>query len=295
MPPEQRLRLRDGRVLAYFVTGDPNGFPVVHSHGAPSGKLEIRFFDLDLRAAEAGICLISFDRPGIGGSDQRPGRTLLDWGRDVANAMEMLAFPRYGLLGYSVGAASALACREEAADRVAATAIVSGIGPADVSGITDNRSSEVGRVFDMSLKHPHITAGVLRFMRYGTRTPERMIAATGKGMPPADREVAERPGAAAPFAAFLADAMRQGTRGVRDDMRLAAMPWGFTPGPSSSPLAVWHGTADTNAPFAAARWLAATVPQTELHLSEGDGHISLLDREAGAILGRLAELMSRPG
>ncbi len=293
MPDERLLTLADGRVLTYFDLGDPAGIPVFYAHGAPSGKRETEFFGLDGHAAEAGVRLIVPDRPGVGGSSPLPGRTLLSWGNDVVAAADGLGLPQFAVLGYSVGAAFALAVREVGASRVTATAIVSGIGPADVPGITEGRSPDVARIFTMASKAPALTGAMLRFMRFGTRSPERMIAAAGKGMPAADRAVAERPGAAEPFAAFLADAMRHGTVGVLRDLQLAAGAWGFAPKPTGSPIAIWHGAADTNAPPASARLLAELIPFAELHLTDTDGHISLFDREAGAVLRRLAELARR--
>jgi len=290
MNDERAVALPDGRVLSYFDLGDAAGVPVIYSHGAPSGKLETVFFGLHEKAAQAGIRLIVADRPGVGGSSPQAHRTLLSWGHDVVAAADALAIERFALLGYSVGAAFALAAREVAASRVTATAIVSGIGPADVTGITTGRSADVSRMFTMAVTAPRLTGAMLRFMKFGTKTPERMIAATGKSMPPPDRAVADRPGAAEPFAAFIADAMRTGTTGVLQDLQLAAGPWGFTPQPSPSPLAVWHGAADANAPIGSAHWLARQIPEAESHLTDDDGHISLFDREAGAVLRRLGEL-----
>jgi pimeloyl-ACP methyl ester carboxylesterase len=285
---DRSLQLPDGRTVSYLDLGDPSGTPVFHFHGSPSSRLETLFFDCDAAATRAGVRLLALDRPGIGGSDPRRGRTLLDQADDVASAAGALGIERYGLLGYSVGAASALACRAGRPERVTATAIVSGIGPADVDGLAAGRSPDVSRFFRAADRLPWLARIGLRFMRYGTTRPERMIAATGRGMPPADRAVAERPGAAAPFAAFLAEALRQGTSGVLDDTRLVVRPWGFAPGPTVSPLTIWHGTADTNVPVAAALWLAGLVPQAQLHLIPDEGHVSLLDARAEEVHLQLA-------
>jgi pimeloyl-ACP methyl ester carboxylesterase len=286
-PEHRTLRLPDGRRLTYLDLGDPFGSPVVHSHGSPSSARETAFFDLGDAARRAGVRLLALDRPGIGGSSPRPGRSLLDWGDDVAAAADALGVDRYGLLGYSAGAASALACRHRTPSRILATAIVSGIGPPDVAGLADGRAPDVARIFRLAATRPRLTSAALRFMRFGTRTPDRMIAATARSMPPADQAVAARPAAAAPFAAFFADALRQGTSGARDDLRLVALPWGFAPEPASSALLVWHGTADTNVPVAAAHWLRGLVPEAEVTFVEDAGHVSLLDERADEVLGRL--------
>jgi len=290
MAVEHYEHLPNGRRLAYFDLGDRAGVPVIHAHGAPSGKLETAFFHLDDRARSAGIRLIAIDRPGVGGSDPRPGRTLLEWADDVAAFADAQGLERFGLVGYSIGAGATLACLHRLEERITAVAIVSGAGPAQVPGLADGRSKDVARVLLFARRYPGITAQILKFMRWGTKNPAKMIAASGKGMPPADRAIAERPEAAAPFAAFIADALRNGTHGVRDDMRLVASPWGFEPEPSEVPVIVWHGTADTNVPVAAATWLAERLPNAHLTLVPDGGHISVLDQSAGTILERLKTL-----
>ncbi|MDI2098793.1 alpha/beta fold hydrolase [Ruicaihuangia caeni] len=292
---EATLTLPDGRLLTYLDLGDPQGHPVFHTHGAPSSKLETRFFGLDAHARSAGIRLIALDRPGIGGSTPQAGRTLLDWGSDVADAASVLGIERFGLFGYSIGAASALAARMVCADRVSATLIVSGVGPADVPGITEGRSPDVSRIIAMSTRMPGLTRAGLAFMRWGTKNPAKMIAATGKGMPPADRAVADRPGAAEPFAAFLRDALRQGTAGALRDLQLVAGPWGFTPTAAGGPLGIWHGKADTNVPAHAARWLATAVPGAIRTVTQDDGHISLLDSRGAEVLEWLSAAIAEQG
>lgn len=287
---ELAVTLADGRKLAYFDLGDSGGHPVIHSHGAPSGKLETAFFDLDGAAKRARIRLIAVDRPGIGGSDPAPGRTLLGWADDIAAFADALGLDRFGLFGYSIGGASALACLHRLHERVTAATIVSGVGPADVAGIADGRSADVTRVMQVARSWPGLTSLVLSFMKWGTKTPEKMIAASGKGMPAADRAIADRPESAEPFAAFIADALRNGTHGVRDDLRIAASPWGFTPSPSAVPVSIWHGTADTNVPVATAHWLARVLPEASLTLVPDGGHISVLDASAEEILVQLAEI-----
>lgn len=289
MTTEQFATLPDGRRLAYLDLGEPDGHSVIHLHGAPSGKLETAFFDLDGAAKRSGIRLVAVDRPGVGGSDPAPGRTLLGWADDVADLADALGLDRFAVFGYSIGGASALACLHRLPDRVTAVTIVSGAGPADVAGIADGRSKDVDRVMDFARTRPRITSLVLAFMKFGTKTPERMIAASGKSMPASDRAIADRPESAAPFAAFIADALRHGTRGVRDDLRLAASPWGFTPAEGKVPVSIWHGTADTNVPVAAAQWLSGLLRGATVTLVPEGGHISVLDERAEEILLQLAE------
>jgi pimeloyl-ACP methyl ester carboxylesterase len=76
------VRLSDGRNLNFFETGFGSGVPVVYCHGAIGTPLNAAV-DLEAIARALGIRHISISRPGIGGSDPAPGRTLLDFAGDV--------------------------------------------------------------------------------------------------------------------------------------------------------------------------------------------------------------------
>jgi pimeloyl-ACP methyl ester carboxylesterase len=68
------IRLRDGRQLAYSEWGDLAGTPVLLMLGTPTSRLLCPDEDTTVAAA---VRLITFDRPGYGLSDPRPGATLL--------------------------------------------------------------------------------------------------------------------------------------------------------------------------------------------------------------------------
>lgn len=70
------IRLRDGRKLGYAEYGDPNGRPVFHFHGYPGSRLEGRTATKITNFA--GVRLIATDRPGMGLSDHKPGRKMID-------------------------------------------------------------------------------------------------------------------------------------------------------------------------------------------------------------------------
>jgi pimeloyl-ACP methyl ester carboxylesterase len=70
---EHRIKAADGRVLAVQEAGDPGGKPVLAHNGTPNSRQIYAPTAAD--AAARGIRLISYDRPGYGGSDPLPGRT----------------------------------------------------------------------------------------------------------------------------------------------------------------------------------------------------------------------------
>lgn len=53
---------RGGRVLRVREAGEPDGTVVMYFHGTPGSRLDLCFGEQ--LAAERGVRLISFDRPG---------------------------------------------------------------------------------------------------------------------------------------------------------------------------------------------------------------------------------------
>src|SRR6516165_9000490 len=87
------VQSRDARRLSYAQYGDPDGFAILNAYGGLACRL-----DVAAAAPTAELCgvrLISPDRPGVGRSDPQPGRTVLDWARDVTELLDRLDVDRF--------------------------------------------------------------------------------------------------------------------------------------------------------------------------------------------------------
>lgn len=94
-----------------------------------------------------------------------------------------------------------------------------------------------------------------------------------------DRELAA-------FHALVRETWAQGADGWLDEVRLLGRPWGFDPseircrsvdGQRGTPVKVWHGSQDLNAPLSSMRWLVDRIPDAELVVLEDKGHFELGD------------------
>ena len=74
----QQIKLRDGRMLGYAEFGAPGGRPVFYFHGFPGSRLDWPLSDADDSAAQLNVRIIAVDRPGMGLSDFKRGREILD-------------------------------------------------------------------------------------------------------------------------------------------------------------------------------------------------------------------------
>ena len=123
----QTMRLPDGRQLGYAEYGVPNGRPVMLMHSASGSRLE-RHPD-ETVVERCGIRLIIPDRPGIGMSDSERRSTLLSWAADVEHLADHLALGKFGIIGFSLGAAFGLACAYALKARIHRLVLVSSVAP----------------------------------------------------------------------------------------------------------------------------------------------------------------------
>lgn len=126
------VRTADGRRLRIEISGDPRGRPVFLLHGMPGSRVGPRPRSLFLY--QRGARLISYDRPGYGGSDRRPGRRVADVAEDVAHVADSLGLDRFAVVGRSGGAPHALACAALLPGRVTRAAAMVGLAPRDARG-----------------------------------------------------------------------------------------------------------------------------------------------------------------
>jgi pimeloyl-ACP methyl ester carboxylesterase len=117
---------REGRVLRVRDVGDPEGSVVMYFHGTPGSRLDLCFGEQ--LAAERGVRLISFDRPGYGGSTPAPFG-LASIAADAHAVADELGVARFATLGMSGGGPAALAAAAVPGGRVIRAGIASGAGP----------------------------------------------------------------------------------------------------------------------------------------------------------------------
>ena len=85
--------------------GSPEGSPVFTLHGGPGSRFA-RFFDEGVYV-DVGARVITYDRPGYGGSDRRRGRAMADCVADVVALADHLEIERFAVTGGSVGVRTA--------------------------------------------------------------------------------------------------------------------------------------------------------------------------------------------
>lgn len=266
----------DGRSLCVESGGDPAGRPVLVHGGTPNSRHLANPWLQD--AEQRGIHLISYDRPGYGGSTAQPGRSVADCVNDVRTIADAFGIDRLAVWGISGGGPHALACAALLPDLVSAVATLASLGPYGAPGLDYFTGMGQANADDIQLFLDDPAAARQKSLKDREealqRTPETILEGMASLLSPADAAALTYE-----FASFLIacnkDGLAPGDQGWWDDGCAHLAPWGFSLDAIEIPVQLWHGAQDQFVPFQHGQWLAQHIPGVDAHLTDNDGHITL--------------------
>lgn len=264
-----QLRLGDGRVLAY-EDGDPDASPVLLFHGAP-GSLGFR--PRPSETTDAGVRLITFDRPGYGASDPVTSPTITAVARDALALMDALGIEHFKVVAWSGGGPFAAATAYLAPERVGALALVSSPGPLDeVPGAWDALGDYRRPTAEMARREPHRSVrSVARHMEPFLADP---ISFLGRGRGP-DAAIRSDPELGPMLEAQVIEALRPGPKGIAADLVAMWLEWEFHLADIRVPTVVFHAALDTHNETDAQSY-ATEIPGARLVVWPDAGHLGIL-------------------
>ena len=279
------VRRGDGSVIACEVAGEPGATPVLFCHGLADSRLSAHLFTQAAR--ELRLRVVAPDRPGVGGTDPRRLRRLVDWVEDAELVLDALRADSAALLGISAGGPFAAACAAGIPGRVRSLMLVSPLGPPGwpTRGMAPGERLSLGVA-----RHAPAFGGWFlgRLATLARRSPGLFLRLATSELPGIDRRALEQPGMREAFLTSYVEAFRRGSWGVAQDLRVLTRPWGFELGSIEVPTSIHHGDADTTVPPQHAQLFAEAIPGAQLHPYPGHGHFSILGA-AREMLAALAE------
>jgi pimeloyl-ACP methyl ester carboxylesterase len=286
------LRTSDGRTLDIEEAGDPNGRPVLVHGGTPNSRHLYPPHAID--AAVRGLRLISYDRPGYGGSTPQPGRSVADCAADVRAICAELGIGRLAMWGISGGGPHVLACAALLPDLVTAAASLASPAPLDAEGLDwfEGMGDYNAEDIRLYLRDPAAARTKLESDRedFLAASPDELTAALQSLLSPADAAVLKD--ALADYLVYCnREGLAPGSQGWWDDGVAESSPWGFELSAISVPVLLMHGRQDKFVPFGHGQWLAARVPGVEARLFDHDGHLTLTANRIPEVHTWLAERM----
>jgi pimeloyl-ACP methyl ester carboxylesterase len=287
---EHRVETPDGRVIQVLERGIPDGRPVLVHNGTPNSRL---MFDTEVEAAERrGIRLISYDRPGYGGSSRHAGRTVGDCAQDVRAIAASLGIDRLAVWGISGGGPHAIACAALLPDLVPAVGVIASPAPWGAEGLDYFADMGEMNVEDTKLELEDPSAARAKCEQDRKKMlalePDQLLEYMKTLLSPADAAVLT--GA---FAEWMIDAHRSGlapgSDGWWDDSVAFLEPWGFELTSIQTPVLLRHGRQDRFVPYAHGEWLARHIPGVQAELTDDDGHLTQVMRHIEHVYAWLLE------
>ena len=267
---ESHVTLSDGRKLGYAEFGDLNGVPLLWFPGLPGCCRYAHPTDVAV-TRRCEVRLIVVERPGFGISDFKPGRTLLDYARDVAELADSLGLERFCIAGVSGGGPSLAACAYALPERVIAVGMIGCGGPPDAPGALDGMAAQRKRFAALYRHTPTLAAAIMKILRLD-RNPERFYRLMMKGMAESDARRVSEPEVWRDRIDHVREAMRQGPRGFAWELHTFMKPWGFALSSIRVPVELWHGEDDRSTPIGMGRSLAETIPNVNARFLPNEGH-----------------------
>jgi pimeloyl-ACP methyl ester carboxylesterase len=274
---EHRVETPDGRVLQVLEHGVGDGRPVLVHGGSPNSRL---LFEPTVQAAERqGIRLISYDRPGYGGSSRHAGRTVADCAQDVRAIAAELGIDRLATWGISGGGPHAIACAALLPDLVPAVGVLASLAPWGADGLDYFAGMGEMNVEDFKLMLEDPAAARAKCERERQEMlalgPAELHDYMKTLLTPVDAAVVT-----GEFAQFLVESARSGLASTSDgwwDDEMAFMaPWGVDFASIQTPVLLRHGRQDRFVPFGHGEWLARHIPGVQAELTDDDGHLTQL-------------------
>lgn len=263
------VKLKDGSKLGYSECGDLKGKPLFYFHGWPGSRLS--GLETDEAGKKLGVRIISPDRPGIGLSDYKENRTLLDWPDDVIELAEMLKIKKFAVMGCSGGGPYVAVCAYKLSDRITKAGIVVGLAPVNIKGNLD------GMAFQSKFA----------WANYHRLPILRTIAALGAAMqfkyfPFLGSLIAFHSREDSIFFKSLMknqinkrikEAFRQGIKGAELELKIYTDNWGFKLKDIKTKVYLWYGGKDKCVSSNMGKYYQAQIPNSKLFIDPNGGHL----------------------
>jgi pimeloyl-ACP methyl ester carboxylesterase len=270
----------DGRRLTTAEWGDLEGFPVFLLHGNTPGSRFARHYDQGVYA-NVGARVITYDRPGYGGSDRLRGRRVVDCVTDVSAIADALGIQQFAVIGGSSGGPHSLAVAACLPERVTRAACASGVAPFDMlglgfdwfAGMDATNIKEMGWALEgEDVLAREIEREAAAMLERVADDPANQVS-DEVGLSEADRAVMAMPERREMIREMVTEAFRHGVWGYVDDTFSLIQPWGFDMAEIRVPTRVIYGLTDVLVPRQHGEWLADNVPNAEVVIEKHGGHL----------------------
>ncbi len=273
--------LSDGRKLGFIERGDPEEKVVFYLHGWPCSRFEMLL--IELFANIKGVRMIAIDRPGIGLSDFKKKRTILDLADDIIELADFLEIDKFSILGLSGGAPYAHGCAFKIPDRLNSVGVVSGLCPFHIA--KKHIPGAQGFILKLARFTPWIMGPMLNLMfarllksENQEKAKKKMKVILAENLPEPDKKLYDKPGYFDATWKDLQEAFINGSKGAKRDVNLYVRDWGFELRdiPEEVKFFLWHGEMDEDTPIGVGKAVSQEITHSVSKFYPNEGHMSTL-------------------
>ncbi|XP_020585609.1 uncharacterized protein LOC110028199 [Phalaenopsis equestris] len=291
-----RIRLRDGRHLAYKEWGVPKNkarFKIIFCHGFSGSRLDgIRASPESME--ELGVYLVSFDRPGYGESDPNPRRSLKSTALDIEELSDALELgSKFFLISLSIGGCGAWASIKYIPERIAGVALLTPVinyhWPSFPKKLSQEAYEQQHVGDQWSLRICYYAPWLLHWWMSQSWLPSSTVV-KGTTHLPNHRDAEYREFS---FSSGIRDERRKVAtqQGIQEsyyrDMMVMLGKWEFDPmdiQKTPFPVHLWQGDEDGVVPVSLQRYLCQRLPWIQYHELPMTGHYLLIDPGFGDLV-----------
>ncbi len=270
----QFYETRQGTRLAFHEYGNPGGHPIFFYHGTGS---HVHGMLLHKPGLKHGFRIIAPDRPGVAQSDFRPGWTIFEYARDIADLADHLGIGSFGAVGISGGGPTLMASAFTIPDRLNCVVALACAMPVYSNpdmlkrlGATDRFYARLGSRLPLGLfKIPFSVLGMMQKLLKSPRSFAKMFASS---LCDADKAIFALPEFQYLFMRDFQELFRHGSKGPAYDAQTVYKEWGFDLSDIDIHIEVFQGTEDMFVPMIFSEFLKKTAKDVRLNRVKGQGH-----------------------
>lgn len=271
------MGLSDGRTLSYSDTGSGEKGTWIHCHGIPGSRFELNHLNNQL--GQAGLRVITPDRPGFGQSTAISRYGFADHSDDLRQLADYLVLGNFGITGFSGGGVFALATAYDLAPRVDQVAIAGTPAVPFLNDPYDRASELTANTWRAALQDQKgLAAGLKALTGSAGVLSDALIGAGGAQ----ERRYLMSGQVYSRFMESLTAALEQGAEAsavaLARDSFLTASSWPFEPGDINVPVRLIHGREDGLVYREHCDALAERLLHARPELFSGGGHFESLSR-----------------
>ncbi|OGD04935.1 hypothetical protein A2379_04115 [Candidatus Amesbacteria bacterium RIFOXYB1_FULL_47_13] len=218
--------------------------------------------------------MISTDRPGIGLSDYKENRKLLDWPDDVIELANHLRIKKFSIMGVSGGGPYVAACTYKIPTRVIKAGIVVGLAPVNVKGNLEGMALQGRLGWANYHRFPVLrtlgTLGAAIQFKYFPALGQLITFPTKQDRLAFNEAVKNKAGEES----GVKEAFRQGIKGPSEELRVYTDEWGFKLKDIKAKVYLWYGAKDKCAPLNMGKYYKSQIQNSKLFIDKDGGHLA---------------------